>query len=266
MQRYGPPPSYPNLKVPGLNSPIPEGASFGFHPGGWGKPPVNEYGVPLYGDVFSSPSAQIEKEEEDSTKVVTELWGQLESEEEESSSEEEDSDEEGDEEEGGGKDDDGTVTPSGYTSETPSGITSVDTGLETPDALELRKRRIEADMDNADEGPALYKVLEQKSAATGGVMGSQHVYDTTGAVKKSKKATMGGDAGDGVELAVDDPEMLDNLDDEAKRAIYEQAQEAKQGDKEDFTDMVAEHSNKQAKKRKVAAAKQSEKAAKKFKF
>ena len=24
MQRYGPPPSYPNLKVPGLNSPIPE--------------------------------------------------------------------------------------------------------------------------------------------------------------------------------------------------------------------------------------------------
>ena len=24
MQRYGPPPSYPNLKIPGLNSPIPE--------------------------------------------------------------------------------------------------------------------------------------------------------------------------------------------------------------------------------------------------
>jgi len=25
MQRYGPPPSYPNLKIPGLNAPIPEG-------------------------------------------------------------------------------------------------------------------------------------------------------------------------------------------------------------------------------------------------
>jgi splicing factor 3B subunit 2 len=25
MQRYGPPPSYPNLKIPGLNYPIPEG-------------------------------------------------------------------------------------------------------------------------------------------------------------------------------------------------------------------------------------------------
>jgi hypothetical protein len=23
MQRYGPPPSYPNLKIPGLNAPIP---------------------------------------------------------------------------------------------------------------------------------------------------------------------------------------------------------------------------------------------------
>lgn len=28
MQRYGPPPSYPNLKIPGLNSPIPDVWSF----------------------------------------------------------------------------------------------------------------------------------------------------------------------------------------------------------------------------------------------
>lgn len=42
VQRYGPPPAYPNLKIPGLNAPIPEGASFGYHPGGWGKPPVDE--------------------------------------------------------------------------------------------------------------------------------------------------------------------------------------------------------------------------------
>ena len=52
MQRYGPPPSYPGLKIPGLNCPIPEGAAWGYHPGGWGKPPVDEYGRPLYGDVF----------------------------------------------------------------------------------------------------------------------------------------------------------------------------------------------------------------------
>lgn len=52
MQRYGPPPSYPHLKIPGLNAPIPDGCSFGYHAGGWGKPPVDEMGRPLYGDVF----------------------------------------------------------------------------------------------------------------------------------------------------------------------------------------------------------------------
>jgi PSP len=52
MQRYGPPPSYPSLKVPGLNAPIPPGTEFGYHPGGWGKPPVDASGQPLYGDVF----------------------------------------------------------------------------------------------------------------------------------------------------------------------------------------------------------------------
>lgn len=52
MQRYGPPPSYPALKIPCLNAPIPPGAQYGYHPGGWGKPPVDEFGRPLYGDVF----------------------------------------------------------------------------------------------------------------------------------------------------------------------------------------------------------------------
>jgi len=52
MQRFGPPPSYPTLRIPGLNAPIPEGAQWGFHPGGWGKPPLDEYNRPLYGDVF----------------------------------------------------------------------------------------------------------------------------------------------------------------------------------------------------------------------
>lgn len=54
QQRYGPPPSYPNLRIPGLNAPIPETCSFGYHAGGWGKPPVDEMGKPLYGDVFGT--------------------------------------------------------------------------------------------------------------------------------------------------------------------------------------------------------------------
>merc|ERR1711874_895075 len=79
MQRYGPPPSYPNLKIPGLNAPIPDGCSFGYHAGGWGKPPVDEQGKPLYGDVFGTSDAgysqQIPVEEVDQT-----LWGEMESE------------------------------------------------------------------------------------------------------------------------------------------------------------------------------------------
>ena len=27
-------------------------AQWGLHPGGWGKPPLDEYNHPLYGDVF----------------------------------------------------------------------------------------------------------------------------------------------------------------------------------------------------------------------
>jgi hypothetical protein len=46
LQRYGPPPSYPNLKVPGLNAPIPPGAQFGYQVRGgarglWHSPVLN---------------------------------------------------------------------------------------------------------------------------------------------------------------------------------------------------------------------------------
>ncbi|KAM7490794.1 hypothetical protein LguiA_033715 [Lonicera macranthoides] len=59
MQRYGPPHSYPHLKIPGLNAPIPSGAKFGYHSRGWGKPPVDEFGHPAR--VASVPSAKEEK-------------------------------------------------------------------------------------------------------------------------------------------------------------------------------------------------------------
>lgn len=150
MQRYGPPPSYPNLKIPGLNAPIPDSCSFGYHAGGWGKPPVDEYGRPLYGDVFgttATTSHHVVEEEVDRT-----LWGDMEdeSEEEESSEEEE---EETDVPSAPGKapakevDETGFVTPAeGLV--TPSGLTSIPTGLETPDLIELRKRKqIEAEME-----------------------------------------------------------------------------------------------------------------------
>lgn len=96
MQRYGPPPSYPNLRAPGLNAPIPPGAQFGYHPGGWGKPPVDEAGNPLYGDVFGQHVGEAESDDEVDKKS---RWGEMEVVEEES--EEEESEEEQEEEDGG---------------------------------------------------------------------------------------------------------------------------------------------------------------------
>ncbi|KAK1041056.1 hypothetical protein LTR33_015738, partial [Friedmanniomyces endolithicus] len=59
MQKVGPPPSYPALKIPGLNAPPPPGASWGFHPGGYGKPPLDEQNRPLWGgDVFGLGEAE----------------------------------------------------------------------------------------------------------------------------------------------------------------------------------------------------------------
>ena len=80
MQRVGPPPAYPGLKIPGLNAPIPRGARWGFHPGGWGQPPRGEFGQPLYGNVFGVLESVSKVE---SIPVERELWGQIEEEEEE---------------------------------------------------------------------------------------------------------------------------------------------------------------------------------------
>jgi splicing factor 3B subunit 2 len=77
------------MRISGLTAPIPPGASFGYQPGGWGKPPVDEYGRPLYGDVFGVSG----QEEEEVVVDRTTRWGELEEleevEEEEAEEEEE---------------------------------------------------------------------------------------------------------------------------------------------------------------------------------
>ena len=104
MQRYGPPPAYPRLRIPGLNAPLPYGAQYGYQQGGWGKPPVDATGTPLYGDVFGTSEAPvIDEEEEEKKRLVSYKWGEVESDEEESDedeSEEEEGDEEGEGKEG----------------------------------------------------------------------------------------------------------------------------------------------------------------------
>lgn len=68
------------------------GATFGYHAGGWGKPPVDESGVPLYGDVFGQRRDEVDSDDE-VDKVSR--WGELEVVEEESSEEEEEEELEG---------------------------------------------------------------------------------------------------------------------------------------------------------------------------
>ena len=90
MQRYGPPPSYPNLKIAGLNAPLPSAdCHYGYHAGGWGKPPLDAYGRPVYGgNPFDPPGSSATNTESDATTShVTsdgktllakhELWGSL---------------------------------------------------------------------------------------------------------------------------------------------------------------------------------------------
>uniref|UniRef100_A0A8C7F5A1 Splicing factor 3b, subunit 2 n=1 Tax=Oncorhynchus kisutch TaxID=8019 RepID=A0A8C7F5A1_ONCKI len=254
MQRYGPPPSYPNLKIPGLNSPIPESCSFGYHAGGWGKPPVDETGKPLYGDVFGTNAgdfqAKAEEEEVDRTP-----WGELEPSDEESSEEEEE--DESDEEK---PDETGFFTPADSGLITPGGFSSVPAGMETPELIELRKKKIEEAMDG-NETPQLFTVLPERRTGSGGaaMMASTHIYDAMAGRKG------GGQESQGVEVALA-PEELE-LDPMAMTQKYEEHvrnQEA-QVEKEDFSDMVAEHAAKQKQKKRKAQPQDTRSGAKKYK-
>lgn len=72
MQRYGPPPSHPKLKIPGLNAPLPNHkCQYGYHPGGWGKPPLDAYGRPLYGGNPLDPPGSGDSTLNDQRELVT---------------------------------------------------------------------------------------------------------------------------------------------------------------------------------------------------
>ena len=116
-----------------------QGCSFGYHAGGWGKPPVDERGRPLYGDVFGveNPVGQYEDE-----KPSEQLWGELDSDEESSSDDEseDESEEEGDQDGTGvpTQAEPSAAVPDGL--ETPSGTQSqVPDPMQAPAEIELRK-------------------------------------------------------------------------------------------------------------------------------
>ncbi|UKZ82189.1 hypothetical protein TrVFT333_009973 [Trichoderma virens FT-333] len=197
QQRFGTPPSYPTLRIPGLNAPPPAGGSWGFHPGGWGKPPVDEFNRPLYGgDVFgltaqngASGQAQVTQPQAPNGDAVERtLWGELQPREEESEEEEEDDEEEESE------DDDvpgGTETPSGL--ETPGGYTSTvhpdysQQGVETSIAgeMDLRKERRGYDTEESSAPRSAYTVVPERQVRAEGFFGSDRAYDISAAQRSA---------------------------------------------------------------------------------
>ncbi|KAK7030621.1 PSP domain-containing protein [Favolaschia claudopus] len=270
MQRFGPPPSYPTLRIPGLNSPIPEGAQWGFHPGGWGKPPLDEYNRPLYGDVFgvlpkASDGADMGEP------VDKNLWGELEPEEEEES--DESSAEGSDDEEETPAPADGLQTPSGL--ETPSGMASVVStvaaGLETPDFLELRKGR--AVSETADAGPrSLYQVVPERQTAVRGLMGSERGYDVSAVASHGNLPVLGDERStkrkaNGVDVSIDAAELEGMSEEELRRKyeVHSRGSAGVPGSREDFSDFVAKEVASRSKKQKEKE-RDSSKKGKEFKF
>ena len=257
QQRFGPPPSYPSLKIAGLNAPPPPGGSWGFHPGGYGKPPVDEYNRPLYGgDIFGV--LQPQQNTQLGEPVEKTPWGELQEPDEES---EEDQSEEEEEE---ADDDDiatglqtvgGLETPSGITSQAPTeygGAESV-TG-----EFDLRKARGGTQTEESLHPRHAYQVLpEQKSRVTG-FFGGDRTYDLKSAPvgmplldseELSRKRKKPGD----VDVAVDPDAILakDGMDKAEMQKLYDQQRKQDSGGwsfEEDLSDMVASESRKRLKR------------------
>ncbi|KAK7515175.1 uncharacterized protein IWZ02DRAFT_471285 [Phyllosticta citriasiana] len=259
QQRFGPPPSYPSLKIPGLNAPPPPGAQWGFHPGGYGKPPVDEYNRPLYGgDVFGV--LQPQQEQPAGEPVERTLWGELQEPEEESEEEEE----EEEEEEGDDEDEDmgGMQTPGGL--QTPSGMTSaVPTeygGTESVSGeFSLRKQRRGTETEEPAQQRSAYTVLPERDVRAQGFFGSERAYDlrasqqmpVLGQEDSSRRKRKAGDVD--VSVDVDALEREDRLSKDEIKKQYDAQRHAEQqgtwgGYQDDLSSMIAEESAKRLKK------------------
>ena len=255
QQRFGPPPSYPALKIPGLNAPPPPGGQWGFHPGGYGKPPVDEYNRPLYGgDIFGV--LQPQQNTQLGEPVEKTLWGELQEPEEEP--EEEESDEE--DEDGEGEDvGAGLQTPSGL--ETPGGMASTVPseygGAESvAGEFDLRKRR-GTDTEESTQPRTAYQVVPEQQARVSGFFGGDRTYDLKAA--QSNLPVLGQEDGrkrkkpGDVDVAMD-PDSLqakDGMDKEDMQRMYEAQKQQEQGQwgfQEDLSDMIAQESRKRQKR------------------
>lgn len=273
QQRIGPPPSYPLLKIPGLNAPLPPGASWGFGPGQWGKPPVDEYNRPIYGgDIFGviagNPAAQAQMQavQPQAEPIDRTLWGELkppeESEGEESEEEDEEEEEDEDDVPGGLQTPGGLETPGGFTSSMPTDYPH-ESGVESSIAgeFDLRKQRRGYETEESTAGPrSAYQVIPERQARAEGFFGSDRVYDLSknkgsmpvlGQEDDSRKRKKPGD----VDVALD-PEALASHDgiskDELRRKFDEGRKEEGIGAQwqydDDLSEMIAQESRKRIKR------------------
>lgn len=276
QQRFGPPPSYPAMKIPGLNAAPPLGAQWGFHAGGYGKPPLDDQGKPLWGgDVFGVAEQDDQAEQAAKTEPVDKsVWGELappeddEEEEEEEEEDEEDEDEEGKEEDVG----QGTETPFAGTA-TPGGIySSVPTDMGTQsmaDEFNLRKQRRGDATEDSHHPRSAGTVLNERSIRNEGFFGGERAYDLSnsrgpsGPVLGSDRDDRGRKrkAGDlDVSVDVDALSRDDKLSkDEVKKRYDEQRERENAGgwsgavDRDDLSSMIAEEGAKRLKKDKERA-------------
>ncbi|PQE29836.1 splicing factor 3b protein [Rutstroemia sp. NJR-2017a WRK4] len=257
QQRFGPPPSYPSLKIPGLNAPPPPGGAWGFHPGGYGKPPVDEFNRPLYGgDIFGVLQPQVNNQAGEP--IERTLWGELQPPEEESEDEEE-SDEE--EEEGDEEDAAGLQTPSGM--ETPGGMASV-VPSEYPGEMsvggdfDLRKQKRGTETEESTHPRSAYTVIPERQIRAEGFFGGERAYDVRNA-QNAHLPVLGQDdtrkrkkPGD-VDVALDPDSLLseDGISKEEVRRRFEAQKKEEKGDwqyDEDLSDMIAQESRKKQKR------------------
>lgn len=268
QQKIGGPPSYPALKIPGLNAPPPPGAQWGFHPGGYGKPPVDDQNRPAFGgDVFGLSDAKESDDKNDGqyAHVDKSLWAELQPpQDDEEEEEEEDEDEEEEEDEDDSSRRGGMETPYGGT-ETPGGITStVPTdfmGTRTmPDEVNVRKQRFGTETEASNHPRSAGQVLNERSIRNEGFFGGERAYDLSGS---SNVPVLGQDdrgkkrkAGD-LDVSMDPDALLrdDKMskDELRKRYEAESAQQNTRGwqggvDSEDMSDLVAAESAKRQKR------------------
>ncbi|KAJ5105135.1 hypothetical protein NUU61_002482 [Penicillium alfredii] len=254
QQRYGPPPSYPALKIPGLNAPPPPGAMWGYHPGGYGKPPVDEHNRPLYGgDIFGvlQPQQNVQQGEP----IEKDLWGELQApEESEEESVEDEEEDEADEEdmETGDHSPGGLETPSGMASTAPSEFVSTES---VSGEFDVRKPHRGTETEESVHPRSAYQVIPEKQTSVQGFFGGDRAYDLNvppskppilGAEEQTRKRKKPGD----VDVSVD-PDVLhagDGLSKESLQNMYEtQRQQQNQpswGFQEDLSDMIAQESRK----------------------